>query len=63
MVTAVLRKENRIIIEGVNMVTIFMLQLTKLSRFNHGNFISNITPPFLIGNHNILEKKDCEAYG
>lgn len=63
MVTAVLRKENRIIIEGVNMVIIFMMQLTKLSRFNHGNFISYLTPPLLIVNHNILEKKDSEAYG
>jgi hypothetical protein len=63
VVTAVLRKENRIIIEGVNMVSMFMSQLTKLSQFNHGNFISYITPSPSFGNHNILEKKDCEAYG
>ena len=63
MVTAVLRKENRIIIEGVNMVTTFMLQLTKLPRFNYDSFISDITPPLLIENHNILEEKDSEAYG
>ena len=63
MVTAVLRKENRIIIEGVNMVTTLMLRLTKLPRFNDDNFTSYITPPLFIENHNISEEKDCEAYG